>query len=112
MTPSELVQIQLDAYNAHDLPAFLATYSEDIEIFRMPCVEASLSGKAAIAERYQQHVFNVPGHRAELINRIASGNKVIDHERVFGLRAAPYEAMAVYQIENQLIRKIWFFAPE
>jgi hypothetical protein len=112
MTPSEIVQAQFDAYNAHDLEAFLATYSDDIEIFRMPDTAPSMRGKAAMVARYRDHVFNVPGHRAEVLHRICNGNKVVDHERVFGLREQPHEVVAVYQVENQLISKVWFFSPE
>ena len=40
------------------------------------------------------------------------GNKVIDHERIFGLRDHPVEVAAVYEIVGGLIARAWFFAPE
>ena len=36
MNPVDIVQEQLEAYNARDLDRFAATYSETIRIFRMP----------------------------------------------------------------------------
>ncbi|MCB9473489.1 MAG: nuclear transport factor 2 family protein [Candidatus Delongbacteria bacterium] len=108
MTPATLVQHQLDAYNAHDLPAFLACYHDQAELFRMPEREPSMVGKAAIAERYGTQVFTVPDHHAELLGRLSSGNKVIDHERVLGLRPEPSEVFAIYEVQQGLITKVWF----
>ena len=110
MSPVEVVQCQLDAYNAHDLTAFLATYSETAELTRVASTEAPIRGKRAISELYGSKVFTVSGHKAELLGRMAFGNKVVDHERVFGLRAEPFEAVAVYEVNSELIERVWFFA--
>ena len=37
--------------------------------------------------------------------------KVIDHERVIGIRDGPMEAVAVYEVRDGLIRNVWFFFP-
>ena len=110
MSPVEVVQCQLDAYNAHDLAAFLATYSETAELTRIAIADPLIRGKRAISELYGSKVFNVPGHKAELVGRMAFGNKVVDHERVFGLRPEPFEAVAVYEVNNELIERVWFFS--
>jgi hypothetical protein len=39
------------------------------------------------------------------------GNKVIDHERIAGIREQPLEAVAVYEVTQGLIRTVWFFYP-
>jgi hypothetical protein len=39
------------------------------------------------------------------------GNKVIDHERVVGIRQEAVEAVAVYEVDGGLIRAVWFFYP-
>jgi hypothetical protein len=36
MKPEILIQQQLEAYNARDLEGFVATYSEDVELFNFP----------------------------------------------------------------------------
>ena len=110
MSPVDVVQRQLVAYNAHDLAAFLATYSETAELTRVASADPPIRGKSAISELYGSKVFNVPGHRAELLGRMAFGNKVVDHERVFGLRPEPFEAVAVYEVNSELIERVWFFA--
>ena len=85
MNPIETVQRQLEAYNARDLEGFAETYSDDIRIFRMPSTEPAIVGKEKLREVYRAR-FSSPGLHAEIVNRIVIGNKVIDHERVVGLR--------------------------
>lgn len=109
MTPESLVQAQLDAYNAHNLQAFTACYSDDIKVYRPPAAEPVLSGKAAFADFYATQRFNRPALHALVLNRMVLGNKVVDHERITGLGDAPLEASAVYEISGGLITTVWFF---
>jgi hypothetical protein len=109
--PVATVQRQVDAYNRRELTAFLATYSEGIRVYRMPESEPALTGKAAFGEFYRTQRFNLPALRAEVLQRIAMGNKVIDHERVSGIAEQPIEAVAVYEVVGGLIERVWFFYP-
>lgn len=108
--PVAVVEEQLEAYNARDLERFAATYSEDIRIWRMPAAEPSIVGQAQLREVYAKR-FSSAGLHAEIVNRIAVGDKVIDHERVVGIEAGPIEAVAIYQVAGGLIGKVWFFYP-
>lgn len=112
ISPLELVQRQLEAYNAHDLEAFVGAYSDKIQMFRMPSTEPTISGKAQLAEFYAKNRFNVSGLRAELLNRMEIGNKVVDHERITGLRDEPFEVVCVYEVGRESIERVWFFAAE
>jgi hypothetical protein len=107
----EIVQRQVDAYNQRNLDAFLATYSETVRVYRMPATEPALAGKSAFGEFYRTRRFTLPGLRAEIVRRIALGNKVIDHERVSGIEDRPIEMVAVYEVRNGLIDCVWFFTP-
>ena len=40
------------------------------------------------------------------------GNKVIDHERIHGVREVPYEAVAIYEVRQGLISTVWFLGAE
>jgi hypothetical protein len=111
MTPTEIVQRQLDAYNAHDLDRFVDCFSEDVRIFRMPAEVPGTVGKAALRAFYAEHRFSIPTLRAELLNRIALGDKIADHERIHGLYEQPSEVMAVYRVSDGLIADVWFFYP-
>ena len=110
MTPTEIVQSQLEAYNRRDLETFLSVFSETIQVFRMPALEPSISGKAALAEFYATQRFNRSGLRAELLNRTAFGNKVIDHERIHGLLEETFEIAAVYEVVDGLIQTMWAYS--
>ena len=109
-TPVEVVQQQLEDYNRRDLAAFIANYADDIQVFRLPAREPALAGKEAFARQYETTRFNLPGLRADLVNRIAFGNKVIDHERIFGVRPEPFEVAAAYEVREGLIVTAWFLA--
>ena len=109
--PAEVVEEQLEAYNARDLERFAATYSGDIRIYRMPATEPSIVGQAKLREVYAKR-FTSPDLHATIVNRIEAGDKVIDHERVVGIEAGPIEAVAVYQVAGGLIRNVWFFYPK
>jgi hypothetical protein len=48
--------------------------------------------------------------RADLLGHMVVGNKVVDHERVFGVKDQPFEAAVVYEVDAQsLIAAVWFF---
>lgn len=110
-SPTDVVQRQLEAYNRRDLEAFIATYSDDAQLYRMPATEPAIKGKAQLSEFYATKRFNEPKLHAELLKRIALGNKVIDHERITGLGDDPLEAVAVYEVDGGLIRRVWFYYP-
>lgn len=112
MTPTALVQRQLDAYNQRQLEPFLAVYADDVTVYRLPGAEPSLRGKAALRDFYAGQRFNLPDLHAELVKRIEFGNKVIDHERVSGVAEQPFEVAAVYEIIDDKIQNVWFLAAD
>jgi hypothetical protein len=112
MTPTETVQLQLEAYNRRDLEQFLSVFSESMQAFRMPALEPSISGKSQLADFYATQRFNRPALRADVVNRIAFGNKVIDHERIHGVLEEPFEATVVYEVIGGLIETMWAFNAE
>jgi hypothetical protein len=108
-SPVEPVQRQLEAYNAHDLEGFVAQYTDDVQVFRPPASEPVLSGKDAFARHYADNRFTLPGLHAEILNRIVAGNIVVDHERITGLQEGAVEAVAVYRVDGERIRAVWFY---
>lgn len=109
MTPLAIVQGQLDAYNARDLDSFLAFFSERVQVFRPHTAGPSLSGKAEFARFYASERFNRPGLRAELLSRMVLGERVIDHERIWGVTEQPIEMAVVYELREGLIETLWAF---
>ncbi len=70
---------------------------------------AAISGKQKLTEFYRDSRFNLPALHAELLHRSVVGNKVVDHERISGLRAEPFEAVAAYVVRDGSIRSVWLF---
>jgi len=111
MTAEDTVQRQLDAYNARDLARFVLEYADDVQVFRPPIATPVIAGKAALSDHYANNRFNVPGLHAELVGRIVMGNKVVDRERITGIGDSPIEAVAVYEVAQDRIQRVWFFSP-
>ncbi|HDJ1440469.1 TPA: nuclear transport factor 2 family protein [Serratia rubidaea] len=111
MTAELPVQAQFVAYNAHDIEAFMACFSDDFKGYRMPTESPSTVGKPALREFYINNRFNNPQLKAQLITRTVLGNKVFDHEMIYGLSPEPQESVAVFEVENGLIKTAWFYFP-
>jgi hypothetical protein len=111
LTPLQLAERRLDAYNARDLDRFLANFSNDVELYRMPVPEPALAGKRELREFYASRCFNMPALHAELVSRAVLGNKVFDRERIWGVGTQPIERFAVFEVHEGLIRTVWDFSP-
>lgn len=105
-TPEMLAQQQLNAYNAHDLEAFLAPYADDVEVYNFPD-KLQMKGKEEMRKSYQ-FVTQVPKLYCRLVNRIVEGNTVIDQEEVWGFGEKPFYGIAIYKIEKGKISKVYF----
>lgn len=107
--PEQVVQQQLDAYNAKDLAALMATYAEDAEQFEHPS-KLLASGAAEIRPRFEAR-FQEPNLHAQLVKRMVCGNTVIDQEiirRTFPEGAGRLELVAIYEVNSDKIVKAWF----
>jgi hypothetical protein len=63
----------------------------------------------AFAKHYAEKRFNLPLLHAEVVNRMVFGNKVIDHERIVGIKEGVVEAAAVYEVIDGHICNVWFY---
>lgn len=107
-SPEQLAQEQLNGYNARNIEAFLAPYSEDVEVYNFPH-DLQYKGKETMRKNYSQMFENIPKLHCQLVNRMVLENTVIDQERVTGFnREEPLEVMAIYKIENNKIAKVYF----
>lgn len=103
MSPEQVVEKQLTAYNACDLDAFAATYAENVRITdesgRLIC-----DGVKQLRDVYGPLFAANPNQAAIIENRIAAGPYVIDHETVIGRAdGKTRHAVAIYRIENDTI---------
>ncbi|RSK43511.1 nuclear transport factor 2 family protein [Hymenobacter perfusus] len=104
-TPTQLVQRQLEAYNAHDVTRFAATYAENAEVLQFPA-KVQLTGRTKLQEVYGRMFSATPALHCELVHRTVLGNRILDHERITGLpNGKVLEAVVIYEVENGLIRR-------
>jgi hypothetical protein len=105
----DLVQRQVNAYNARDLEAFVNAYSTDVEFFELGERRPFASGRGDLRTRYGRFFAENPKLHCEIVSRIRQGDHVIDQERVTGLAdGRVLEAVAVYQVALGRIRRVWF----
>ncbi|MFT3808821.1 MAG: nuclear transport factor 2 family protein [Micropepsaceae bacterium] len=103
-----LAQGQLDAYNAQDLEKFLSFYADDIIVADLNGAITN-NGIAALRERYAAMFAKFPENKALLVNRIANGNTVIDHEDVIRSPGGErFFAIAIYTIAGGKIARVDF----
>ncbi len=107
-SPTAVVQRQLDAYNARDVDALVAIYADDARLYEHPATLVA-QGTAALRARFAQR-FTEPNLHATLLNRIVSGNRVIDHERVtrtFPEGPGEIELVMIYEVVDGRIAQAW-----
>lgn len=106
--PEVVVQRQIEAFNAHDLEAFLTAFGEDLEMAALPDGPGGASGKARLRELYAERFRRNPDLRATVLDRMVSGTSVIQRERISGRAGkAPLEATVIYQVKAGAIRRMW-----
>ncbi|MGV7206247.1 GNAT family N-acetyltransferase [Oxalobacteraceae bacterium A2-2] len=112
-TPLQVVEAQFAAYNANDAQALAAIYAEDARLFQHPDT-LMVAGRPQIEARFRER-FALSRPQARLLNRIAAGDLVIDHEIVTSSvtssgapGAARMEMAAIYQVRDGRIAQAWF----
>ena len=105
---ADLVQRQLDAYNAQDIEAFMAFYTEDAELAGLNGA-VNQAGHNAIRARHLDLFAEFPENRADVVNQIDLGSIVMVHERV---ERAPggdnFEVAAIYTLRDGKIARVDF----
>ena len=105
-SPLEVVQAQLEAYNAKNIEALLATYS--------PTAEQYATGGELLAQGHEQMRprflarFAEPNLHARLLSRQVAGNVVADLElieRTFPEGIGSIEMLCIYEVfEGRIVR--------
>jgi hypothetical protein len=105
---ADIAQAQIEAYNAQDLDAYCAFFTDDVTVADLNGA-VSTKGLAAYRAKYAQVFADFPNNRAELLARMVVGATVIDHERVDrGTGAATFEVAAVYTFAGDRIARVDF----
>jgi putative hydrolase of HD superfamily len=110
-SPLQVVQAQLDAFNAKDIEALMRAYAPNAEQFTLHG-ERLAKGHDEIRPRYIAR-FTEPHLHARLLSRIVMGNVVTDLElitRNFPEGVGTLEMLCIYEVSDGRISKASFAA--
>ncbi len=105
LSPEQIVQKNLTAYNKRDIKGFMASFSNDIALYNYGDTKPSIVGIEAIGGFYKKVFDASPKLHSTILKRIVFDNKVIDHEQIVGRVGSekPVEIVLIYEINNQKI---------
>jgi hypothetical protein len=108
MEPVQVVQNQVDAFNARDVDAFVACYSPDAVLMDGSGTVLA-QGQEALTALYGQLFSQSPNLHADISNRIHVGSWVVEEEQTTGFIFEGFppdvHSIVVYQVENDKIVK-------
>lgn len=102
-----IANLQLEAYNACDLDAYCALFHDDATLINLPEQEVIAKGIEAIREMYTGR-FATPGLLCQVHQRTEIGKMAIDRETVYTDSYAPVDILAMYEVTDGKIARIFF----
>jgi hypothetical protein len=104
LTPFELVEKEVAAFNGRDIEAFLETFADDATLDGLTGSNGSISGRGEIREHFGGRMSQW-GLNVEILSRIALGPWIVDHEIVHR-PDGDAEQLAIYEVREGLIRHV------
>ena len=78
-----------------------------------PAGTVLMAGREAMRERYTRLFADHPDLHCDLVHRVEHERFVIDHEHVTGMKDDEVvHAVALYEVEDGLIKNVWFLREE
>ncbi|OEK04391.1 nuclear transport factor 2 family protein [Roseivirga misakiensis] len=107
-TPEQVVQKQLDTYNARDIDRFMSVMDKNVALFNFSDGKLLAQGEKEVRELYTNLFEKSPKLNSVLKNRIVLGHQVIDHELITGRMGSQdlIELVVIYEVKDELIYKI------
>jgi len=100
-TPLQVFTAQLDAFNAHDLTGFLATYALDAVV--VSSTGSTLRGRELMHEHYSRRLAT-PNLRCDVLSATPVGSRWIVAHELVGDDSMCTEVVATFEIVDGLIR--------
>ena len=112
--PADVVQAQVEAYNKHDVDAFLACYADDATIVMLDSKDSPTQGKEALRKKYA-FLGKIPpagaGFGVDVVMKTITGPTVANVEHTRGLppNAHPVpDTLVIYEVRSGKILNVWF----
>lgn len=106
-SPAEIVQKQVDSYNAGDLDAFVNCYAKSVLVTNFPA-DTLYVGHEKMRNNYSGLAPDNKVYEVYVANRITIGNKVIDQESVKRNGTFQQMQVALYEVDNNTISSMRF----
>jgi hypothetical protein len=103
----DVVQQQVDAYNARNINGFADTYADSAKFYNFPDKYLG-EGKEFIRKRYTDPFLHYSQLHCDIMERIVQGTTIIDKENITITDKRHFNAVAIYQVENGKIVKVFF----
>ena len=101
-----VVRQQYDAYNRHDLDAFVAAHAPDVRFYRYPD-SLVLDGRAAVRERFGRLFATAPEVHATVDDRMSLGDFVVWKETATGMPGGKTNtAIFVWEVHGGQITRV------
>jgi hypothetical protein len=101
-----VVQLQYEAYNRHDIEAFLAAHSPNVRFYRYPD-SLLFEGREAIRERFGKMFASSPQLHATVNARMTHGDMVVWKETATGMPGGRTNtAVFVWEVKDSLITRV------
>ena len=110
MTSADVVDRQVEAYNAADLEGFLGCYASDVVIRSGEGVVLN-DGLDAMRATYGGWFGSLPGLHAEILTRVERGSWVVDEEHVTA-EGLDVRALVAYRVRDGLIDQVVIMTDE
>ena len=109
--PADVVQRQVNAFNAHNLDALLKTYADDVKMFEFPD-QLGLSGRAALKAHLSKRLGADSRVHCQVLKRIVAGAVVIDEVRwTGGPDGKATGGIGIYEVRDGLIKSVRVIQP-
>ena len=101
--------LSIEKWNDRDVPRLLGLFEPSAAIYELPLPDPVASGEEQLRERFEK-IFDASGpYKLEVTKHTSGGDWVVYLERgVLDPDGKPAEALAIYQIRDGRIRRVWY----
>jgi hypothetical protein len=110
MSADDTVARQVDAYNAHDLEAFLACYADDV-VVTTGNGDVIMEGIETVRAQYGEWFSQLHDLRCVVHHRIVRGSWVVDDEHATA-EGLDVEALVAYHVREHRIDRVVLMTAE
>lgn len=108
-TADQIVQQQLEAYNARNIDSFMLCFHPEISFWTLGDDSPSVKGYDDVRTVFTELFKLSPDLHSTVLNRSVIGSKIIDYERIQGRKGVKTDVFLVmiYEVKDGKIWRAW-----